>query len=288
METNRLKQFCVIVESGSLSRAAELLHITHSALSKSMGVLQRELNAQLLQPSGRGIAVTETGKRIYNKAKQFLAREQELFFSQAEESSTEIRIGTVEVFNSLLVRGYSQMDLKEKSIKILDIEPGQMEHQIVQGHLDFAVTYLPMAHDQIRSIALKKFKLGCYHRADVFKNQDFGTIPFVTPAKVLPENPRGIKERDGWPDALHPRQVKFRTNLLSVAMDIVSNGAAAIIIPHFVAQQFNTSQPSTSSKLIERHLPSTIQLPIQTTYVLCHAHRVEDHHLRTLCKLLRQ
>lgn len=43
MDTKRLRQFCAIAETGSLTKAAELLHITHSGFSKSMKLLQDDL-----------------------------------------------------------------------------------------------------------------------------------------------------------------------------------------------------------------------------------------------------
>jgi LysR family transcriptional regulator, salicylic acid-responsive activator of bsdBCD len=69
METNRLKQFCVIVETGSIVKASQLLHITHSALSKSMRCLQEEIGFSLLRRQGRGLALTEDGLHIYQRAK---------------------------------------------------------------------------------------------------------------------------------------------------------------------------------------------------------------------------
>lgn len=65
METNRLKQFCTIVEMGSLVQAAKLLHITHSGLSKSMHILQDEIGRVLFHSAGRGIAITEAGQTVF-------------------------------------------------------------------------------------------------------------------------------------------------------------------------------------------------------------------------------
>ncbi len=66
MDTNRLRQFCAIAETGSMTKASRLLHITHSGLSKSMKLLQEELGLELLRPCGRGIMLTEHGKLIYH------------------------------------------------------------------------------------------------------------------------------------------------------------------------------------------------------------------------------
>ncbi|MCZ6748155.1 MAG: LysR family transcriptional regulator, partial [SAR324 cluster bacterium] len=66
MDINRLKAFRAIVESGSMRRAAELLHRTPGALSKAVAQLEEELGRELFVPSGRGIAVTDEGMRLYD------------------------------------------------------------------------------------------------------------------------------------------------------------------------------------------------------------------------------
>lgn len=288
METNRLRQFCLIVETGSLSRAAELLHITHSALSKSMTSLQSELNIQLLQPSGRGISITEPGLKIYENAKTFLASEQAFFFGKSDEPQLELRIGTVEVFSRALTLGLRPMvESASMVLKIVDIEPGAMEQQIVAGHLDFGVTYLPFPQPSLRMTQVGVFKLGCFHRKEFFQKTEFKDLPFVVPAKVFPENPIGIKERDGWHDSLFQRKIAFKTNLLSTAIDLVNDGACAIIIPRFVASMFNRQLKTNGVELIEKALPPKLPALQNTAYVICRENHVEDQRLRAICKVIR-
>lgn len=91
MEIDRLKQFCVIVETGSMTKAAKLMHITHSGLSKSMQILPSELNTVLLQPAGRGITLTDAGIKVYHRAKIFLQQQEQ--FLQFDNPSQESHDG---------------------------------------------------------------------------------------------------------------------------------------------------------------------------------------------------
>ena len=59
METNRLRQFCTVVETGSFRKAADILGISHSGLFKSIKTLEEEVGFVLFLPSGRGIVVVE-------------------------------------------------------------------------------------------------------------------------------------------------------------------------------------------------------------------------------------
>ena len=77
METHRLRYFCAIAETGSLTKASEILGISHSGLSKAVSVLEMETHLKLFRPLGRGLEITSDGKWLYQKAQQILKIENE-------------------------------------------------------------------------------------------------------------------------------------------------------------------------------------------------------------------
>src|SRR5580693_3277526 len=103
METNRLLQFSVVVETGNLRKAAALLGISHSGLSKSMHALEQETGLRLFVPSGRGIAITDEGRSLFERCGPFLAELDRLLAKGATPRASErpvARIGSFEVFTS--------------------------------------------------------------------------------------------------------------------------------------------------------------------------------------------
>lgn len=72
MDTRRLRSFIVIVDTGSITRAAEILHIAQPALSQQVVALEAHFNRQLLIRSQQGVAVTEAGKAVYRHAQVIL------------------------------------------------------------------------------------------------------------------------------------------------------------------------------------------------------------------------
>ncbi len=72
MDIRQLRYFVAIVDSGSLSRAATLVHIVQPALSQQMSQLEDELGVQLLQRSVKGVAPTDAGLALYRHAQQIL------------------------------------------------------------------------------------------------------------------------------------------------------------------------------------------------------------------------
>lgn len=71
MNFRRLKYFVKIVDIGSLTQAAEVLHIAQPALSQQVATLEGELNQQLLIRTKRGVTPTGAGKILYTHAGHF-------------------------------------------------------------------------------------------------------------------------------------------------------------------------------------------------------------------------
>ncbi len=72
MELRQLRYFVAIVDHGSLSRAAQVLHVAQPALTQQLRQLEEELGAQLVHRSAQGVLSTEAGKLFYEHAQAIL------------------------------------------------------------------------------------------------------------------------------------------------------------------------------------------------------------------------
>ena len=75
----RLQYFVKIVDIGSLTQAAEILHIAQPALSQQIATLEGEFHQQLLVRTKRGVTPTEAGRVLYRHAQIILKQ-----FEQAQ------------------------------------------------------------------------------------------------------------------------------------------------------------------------------------------------------------
>ncbi|HEY3986070.1 LysR family transcriptional regulator [Cedecea sp.] len=67
-----LATFVTIVEQGSFSAAARIAGTTPSAISRSVSRLEREMGCKLLHRSTRKLALSDTGKTVYQHALEML------------------------------------------------------------------------------------------------------------------------------------------------------------------------------------------------------------------------
>tara|TARA_R110001599_G_scaffold353870_1_gene601270 strand:+ start:55977 stop:56870 length:894 start_codon:yes stop_codon:yes gene_type:complete len=97
MDTQNLKAFVLVAESGSFSLAAEKLHLTQPAVSKRIALLEEQLDSHLFDRIGRNITLTEAGRALLPHARavqQELAAAQQSVRDLAGDVAGQLRIAT--------------------------------------------------------------------------------------------------------------------------------------------------------------------------------------------------
>ncbi len=78
MNLKHLAHWLALAETGSFSRAAEKLHITQSALSRSIQVLEEDLGGPLVDRVGKKNELTPLGRSVLERARRIVHEAQEL------------------------------------------------------------------------------------------------------------------------------------------------------------------------------------------------------------------
>jgi LysR family transcriptional activator of nhaA len=73
-----LRYFWAVAANGSIARAAEILHLTPQTISGQLRELEEQLNAKLLQKSGRNLVLTDTGRVVFSYADEMFRLGDEL------------------------------------------------------------------------------------------------------------------------------------------------------------------------------------------------------------------
>jgi LysR family nitrogen assimilation transcriptional regulator len=72
LDLRQLRYFVAIVDAGSLTRAAEVLHIAQPALSQQMASVEQDTGVRLLNRSVKGVTPTDAGWAVYRHAQTLL------------------------------------------------------------------------------------------------------------------------------------------------------------------------------------------------------------------------
>lgn len=284
METNRLKQFRIIVETGNLRKASDLLSISHSGLSKSMKAFEQEMGFALFQASGRGIVVTDRGRKLYERSATFMTELDHLLGTVEERKF--LRIGSFEVFTSYFMGKLAREHLNDVEIEVHELIPGRLEEALSLNRIDLGVTYEPIPRQGIDYVKIKTLTMGIYVRKGAFENIDTTEIPFVIPASPLEGTPSGVRGRDGWPDERIHRQVRYHVDLMTTGIEFVKQGLCAIFIPQFVARLYNEGA-LPELRFEERPLPKKMGVVKRDVYIVKRESTVEDKTIQQVARALR-
>lgn len=138
-----LEAFDAAIRLGSFSRAAELLNVTHGAVSRQMAVLEEDLQVALFNRHARGVSPTAAGLRLHDAVQEALS----LILSAARDlrdggkASQEVRISVMPSFGArwLLPRlgGFSAM---HPNIRIVPVADNRLVNLDAE-QFDLAVRY---------------------------------------------------------------------------------------------------------------------------------------------------
>ncbi|HET9046639.1 MAG TPA: transcriptional regulator GcvA [Casimicrobiaceae bacterium] len=70
--TQALRALEAVARTGSLTKAAEAMHLTHGAISHQLKGLEEELGVRLIERAGRGIRLTDEGERFAGRVRAAL------------------------------------------------------------------------------------------------------------------------------------------------------------------------------------------------------------------------
>lgn len=94
-----LRSFEAIARTGSVTRAAQQVHRTQSAVSTQLQQLEASLGVRLVARTTRSLTLTEQGERFLPHARQLLALQQEAHASVAPRHAPTVwRVGVSEYF----------------------------------------------------------------------------------------------------------------------------------------------------------------------------------------------
>jgi DNA-binding transcriptional LysR family regulator len=176
MELYQLRSFAAVSRTGNLTRAAQEMNISQSALSTQIRLLEEELGIVLFLRTARGMAITSDGSILLDAASRILAAADDLKARASELKTTltgEIRIGLNTDPTFLRVRELNQV----------------LARHLPRVTADFIATQTPGTPDLLRNRAID---VGFMYANDS-PGEEIRLLPLasVTVRAVIPRNLAG-------------------------------------------------------------------------------------------------
>jgi DNA-binding transcriptional LysR family regulator len=157
MEFQDLRYILEIARMGSLSRAAEEMGITQSAMSHALKRVEKEFGGKIFSCGHNGAEPTDFGKYFLEEGEQVLSaveRFQELMRRRLNPVEYQLRIGITpfyeKVFLPLLTKAFANL-FPLVNIEFVSDRRNILEQKTRDGELDFSMIPLPVRSSVLAS-----------------------------------------------------------------------------------------------------------------------------------------
>jgi len=145
LNLERLRVLHAVSSTGSVSGAADLLHVTTSAVSQQIARLEREIGQPLVERRGRGIRLTEAGTVLAEHAGRLLDEVERVEADLAGRRGAVVGQVTVAAF-ATAARGLLPAAMRELraehpalSVRLAELEPPEAIPALRRGDVDIAI-----------------------------------------------------------------------------------------------------------------------------------------------------
>jgi len=147
VDLKQLKALVTVVETGSVTRAAELLHLVQPAVTRQIHALEHELGVPLFERTRQGMRPTEAGTTLAERARRALA---ELDRARSELSPVPgtitglVSLGLLESTAEMLAEPLAAAVLRDHpaiELRLLTAYSGHLQQWLDDGDLDLSLVY---------------------------------------------------------------------------------------------------------------------------------------------------
>lgn len=193
MDLRQMKYFTTIVEQGTISKAAKVLHMAQPPLSIQLKQLEDELGVVLIKRGNHQIELTQAGTTFYKRCLQILDLS-EIARNEMKQSYQEVlRIGITSSNSALIQQEKIKQFLHEHHHLSYSIHEGStydMLDLLLSHNIDLGIVRTPFDSSLVDAHFLEKEPMIAIGREEFFyfkKEQikDFKNIPLIIHQRYL-------------------------------------------------------------------------------------------------------
>ena len=266
VDIKQVEYFIQVAQTGSFSRAAELLGMTQPALSRQVRALEVELRETLLLRNGRGVVLTEPGRRLLDRGRQILqlvqATQHELGAMRGEPQgqivlglppslARHITVALVERF---------QAEMPKARVAIVEGFSSHITEWLATGRVDLGLVYNPEPQPHLEQEPVLREELcligppGAPRRAEI-PLAEVGRLPLVLPQRG--HSFRRLMEHEALLAGVK-LQVAWEVSSVPTILDMVRRGHGFAALTASAVNEGEGPGALTRTLIVEPRIRSTL------------------------------
>lgn len=237
---NWLPAFRVVAETEHLPTASQELHVTPSALSRTIKQLEDELGEPLFQRVGRRLVLSPSGRELLTSVREAMLKlEQGLSAVSVTQFVGPIRVATGgPISTMLLIPSLSQLREQHPLLvpHVVTSDPEMVRTLLVSRHLDLAVLdrVIPGGdHLTVHELGRIGWGIYCGDRHPLFREASPSIDDVLRHSFVAPPP----EDDDVWPRH-HARDVGMVVGDVALAVQICAQGELLALLPDPLARSW--------------------------------------------------
>jgi len=242
MDIRQLDMFRAVAEEGSFTRAAERLHVSQSAISRQVKLLEDELGGTLLHRGARRVALTHPGELLLKMANR-VSRDIQEVVSQISETHALTR-GTLTLAGGMTVCMYILPRLLKKyrslhkkvDLRVVSSSADSLLRMLRAHEVDLALMTLPIVAKDLEVVPVLREEMVVVTapghplpRPRGVEPQELGRFPLIL--YEAGSNTRKVQDQFLLEEQV-PVEVAMETENVEIIKSMVANGLGITLIPY--------------------------------------------------------
>jgi DNA-binding transcriptional LysR family regulator len=213
-----LPAFRAVAETQHLPTAAAALHVSPSALSRSVSLLEQAIGQPLFERVGRRLRLVRAGEILLAATRDAMRRVDDGIAAITSSPADRLRVAVPAPWLELVVwPAAATLDVAQ--LDVVELRPGDEVGALLRGDIDLAVGAAPTSDDRVMIE-----RLGTARRAVCLLARGERDRPFA------------VAGDDGWP-AEHPRRIGMRATRPDAAIEACVSGHYRAVLPIALARR---------------------------------------------------
>lgn len=271
MDLKKWHCFCMAADLGSLARAAQLLEIAQSALSRQIALLEAECGGALFHRTGRGVVLTELGRMVQPRARALLDQSERLADDIREAAGVPsglVRLGVLPSTGRILVSTvfeHLRSHFPGIRLHITEAFTGQLDEYRNSGRIDISVV------NRYGTLERLEEPLGTFDNYLVGPAGDpvtshpnidlkkLGGLPLVLPG--LPSGLRVRLEQYGRKAGI-TLNIVLEVEALSVMKEVIARSRIYTVLPYYAVASEVKQGTLSIARLVNPVMPRVMCLSV--------------------------
>ncbi|ENB7487810.1 LysR family transcriptional regulator [Citrobacter koseri] len=248
-DLNLLIIFECIYQNLSISKAAETLYITPSAVSQSLQRLRTQFNDPLFIRSGKGITPTVTGINLHHHLEENLnSLEQTINIMHSSSLKKKFIIYSPQLLTAMNVIKLINFIMEDSSVEIehhdILMSAESAEDLLAYRKADMVITTTPLNNHSVVCTPFKTIKSVLVCRADHPRISDASTLAQILeePFTSYQGEEPGVKEYQSLVNSLlASRKIGFRSDSMVAIINTIAETDIIGIVPEVIYDFFHST-----------------------------------------------